>query len=88
VGTLGAGALGAAPAGAAPITWTTSGTAVSSLSAFDNTMKTFMEARDISAGSLAVTYQGRLVLARGYGNNSPYLVQPTSLFRWPASPSR
>ncbi|MCI4061556.1 beta-lactamase family protein [Micromonospora sp. R77] len=81
VGTLGAGALGAAPAGAALPIWTTSGTAVSSLSAFDDTMKSFMLDRQISAGQLAVTYQGRLVLARGYGNNSPQNIRPTTLFR-------
>ncbi|MGW5668344.1 serine hydrolase domain-containing protein [Micromonospora sp. NPDC003776] len=80
-GTLGAGALEAGPASAALPIWTTSGTAVSSLSAFDDTMKSFMLAREISAGQLAVTYQGRLVLARGYGNNSPQSIRPTSLFR-------
>ena len=62
-------------------TWTATGTTVAALSAFDNTMKAFMQARHISAGQLAVTYQGRLVLARGYGDNSPQLIQPTSLFR-------
>ncbi|MET7969582.1 serine hydrolase domain-containing protein [Micromonospora sp. NPDC005305] len=79
-GAVGAGAV-AAPAQAAPETWTTTGTAVSALSAFDDTMKSFMQARHIDAGQLAVTYKGRLVLARGYGNNSPMLIQPTSLFR-------
>ncbi|SBT44008.1 serine hydrolase domain-containing protein [Micromonospora auratinigra] len=81
VGTLGAAALGPAPANAALPIWATSGIAVSSLSAFDDTMKDFMQARHISAGQLAVTYQGRLVLARGYGNNSPQAVRPTTLFR-------
>jgi CubicO group peptidase (beta-lactamase class C family) len=70
-----------APASAA--TWRTTGTAVSALSGFDNQMKTFMQARGISAGQLAVTYQGRLVLARGYtySDDSSLTVQPTSLFR-------
>ncbi|MDO3703396.1 serine hydrolase [Micromonospora sp. C28SCA-DRY-2] len=58
-----------------------SGTAVAALSGFDDTMKSYLLARGISAGQLAVTYRGRLVLARGYGNNSPQLIQPTSLFR-------
>ncbi|MEV4545892.1 serine hydrolase domain-containing protein [Micromonospora echinaurantiaca] len=80
-GALGAGALAAAPAAAAPQTWSASGTAVAALRSFDDTMKSYMLARGISAGQLAVTYRGRLVLARGYGNNSPQLIQPTSLFR-------
>jgi CubicO group peptidase (beta-lactamase class C family) len=81
VATLGAEALRAAPANAALPIWATSGTAVASLSGFDETMKNFMLARHISAGQLAVTYQGRLVLARGYGNNSPQAIRPTTLFR-------
>ncbi|MEU4554465.1 serine hydrolase domain-containing protein [Micromonospora violae] len=84
VGAAGAGTLvGAAGVGlpAAAATWTATGTAVTALRSFDDTMKSFMQARGISAGQLAVTYQGRLVLARGYGNNSPETIQPTSLFR-------
>ncbi|MGW1062395.1 serine hydrolase domain-containing protein [Micromonospora rubida] len=80
-GALGALGVGATAAQAVPDTWTATGTTVAALSAFDNTMKAFMQARHISAGQLAVTYQGRLVLARGYGDNSPQLIQPTSLFR-------
>ncbi|WP_406078976.1 serine hydrolase domain-containing protein [Micromonospora sp. NBC_00858] len=81
-GTLAAGALGGSPGQAAPqATWVASGTAVAALSAFDSAMQTFMQARHVSAGQLAVTYKGRLVLARGYGNDSPQVIQPTSLFR-------
>ncbi|WP_433353248.1 serine hydrolase domain-containing protein [Micromonospora saelicesensis] len=80
-GALGIGAAGSAPAYAAADGWTAAGSAVASLKAFDETMKAFMQARHIEAGQLAVTYQGRLVLARGYGNSSPTTIQPTSLFR-------
>jgi len=68
---------------AAAKTWKVTGTTVSALSSFDSTMKTFMQARNIPAGQLAVTYQGRLVLARGYSwsSDSTLSVQPTSLFR-------
>jgi CubicO group peptidase (beta-lactamase class C family) len=71
------------PASAAAATWRTTGTAVPALSSFDNQMKTFMQARGVSAGQLAVTYQGRLVLARGYtySADTSLTVQPTSLFR-------
>jgi CubicO group peptidase (beta-lactamase class C family) len=62
-------------------TWRATGTAVPALSGFDNQMKTFMQARGISAGQVAVTYKGRLVLARGYSTESTLTVQPTSLFR-------
>ena len=63
--------------------WKVTGTTVSALASFDSTMKTFMQARNIPAGQLAVTYQGRLVLARGYSwsSDSTLSVQPTSLFR-------
>lgn len=67
----------------AAATWRTTGTAVSALNSFDTQMQTFMQARSITAGQLAVTYQGRLVLARGYtySDDSSLSVQPTSLFR-------
>jgi CubicO group peptidase (beta-lactamase class C family) len=82
-GTLAGGALVTAPARAAAPTWKVSGTTVSALKSFDDTMKTFMQARNISAGQLAVTYQGRLVLARGYSysDNAAATVSPTALFR-------
>ncbi|MFC5262873.1 serine hydrolase domain-containing protein [Kribbella qitaiheensis] len=65
----------------AEATWRATGTAVPALSGFDNQMKAFMQARGISAGQLAVTYKGRLVLARGYSTSTALTVQPTSLFR-------
>ena len=65
----------------AAATWKTTGTAVSALAGFDNQMKTFMQARGVTAGQLAVTYKGRLVLARGYSTSTALTVNPTSLFR-------
>lgn len=65
----------------ASATWKTTGTAVSALAGFDNQMKTFMQARGVTAGQLAVTYKGRLVLARGYSTSTALTVNPTSLFR-------
>jgi CubicO group peptidase (beta-lactamase class C family) len=83
VGTLAGGALVTAPARAATPTWKVSGTTVTAMKSFDDTMKSFMQARNISAGQLAVTYQGRLVLARGYSysDDPAQTVSPTSLFR-------
>ncbi|MDT0306373.1 serine hydrolase domain-containing protein [Streptomyces sp. DSM 44917] len=50
----------------------------------DQAMKDYMSARSIPNGALAVVYQGRLVVARGYtlidGSNRP-LIEPTALFR-------
>ncbi len=53
------------------------------LAILDNVMKEFMVRRDISAGALAVTYQSRLVFAKGYtwAYNTDDLVRPNSLFR-------
>ena len=65
----------------AAATWKTTGTAVAALAGFDNQMKAFMQARGITAGQLAVTYKGRLVLARGYSTSTALTVNPTSLFR-------
>ena len=60
----------------AAATWKTTGTAVSALAGFDNQMKAFMQARGITAGQLAVTYKGRLVLARGYSTSTALTVKP------------
>jgi CubicO group peptidase (beta-lactamase class C family) len=79
VGT-GAGYLIGRPADAAA-TWKATGTAVPALVGFDNQMKAFMQARGVTAGQVAVTYKGRLVLARGYSTSTALTVQPTSLFR-------
>ena len=54
------------------------------LAGFDSTMRSFMEARNIPGASLALTRNGKLVLARGYtfSNDSEDLtVEPDSLFR-------
>ena len=52
------------------------GVEVPELAHFDTTMMNFMAERNIPDGQLAVTYQGRLVLARAYTHNSP---QPTTI---------
>jgi len=66
-----------------PRVWRQAGPEVAELSIFDQAMKDFMTSHKVSAGSLAITYQGRLVFARGYTwskADSP-ATQPTSLFR-------
>jgi len=66
-----------------PRVWRQTGPEVPELSVFDETTKDFMVSNKVSAGSLAITYQGRLVFARGYTwskANSP-ATEPTSLFR-------
>ncbi len=81
-----AGAAVALPAGraaAATRTWRVAGQAYAGLTSFDTTMKTFMQARNVTSGSLAVTRAGKLVLARGYtwSADTGVSTQPTSLFR-------
>lgn len=46
------------------------GVDVPELSHFDDTMIEFMESHNIADGQLAVTYRGKLVLARSYEHNS------------------
>ena len=63
--------------------WRQAGPEVPELSVFDKTMKDFMISHKVSAGSLAITYQGRLVFAKGYTwskADSP-ATKSTSLFR-------
>jgi CubicO group peptidase (beta-lactamase class C family) len=64
-------------------TWTATGVAPASLSAFETTMQTFMQQRSITSGALAVTRDSQLVFARGYSWDYDNLdpVVPTSLFR-------
>lgn len=82
VATGAAAALGTAVATSADAaSWKVTGTAVPALAGFDTQLKGFMQARGVTAGQLAVTYKGRLVLARGYSTNEAVAVQPTSLFR-------
>lgn len=64
---------------AAPDKIRITGLASKSLSPFDEMLKRFMEERDISAASLAVTCKSRLVYARGFSSADP--VTPRSLFR-------
>jgi CubicO group peptidase (beta-lactamase class C family) len=68
---------------AAPPVWRETGREVSELSVLDETMRDFMLSREVSAGALAMTYEGRLVFARGYGWTGPDLqaTEPQSLFR-------
>jgi len=66
-----------------PRVWQQAGLDFPELSAFDETMRDFMVSHKVSAGSLAITYKGRLVFARGYTwskADSP-ATEPTSLFR-------
>ena len=66
-----------------PRIWRQTGPEVSELSVFDKTMKDFMVSQKVSAGSLAITCNSRLVFARGYTwskADSP-ATEPISLFR-------
>ncbi|KAB8180410.1 serine hydrolase domain-containing protein [Microbispora catharanthi] len=75
-------ALSARPAAAADRVWTVTGQSSSSLKPFDDTLESYMKARNIPYGSLAVLRQGKLVLARGYNwTTDTFQAQPTSLFR-------
>lgn len=64
--------------------WSVTGAESLVLAGFDSTMRSFMQARNIPGASLALTRNGKLVLARGYtfSNDSEDLtVEPGSLFR-------
>jgi CubicO group peptidase (beta-lactamase class C family) len=64
--------------------WIATGPEVPMLVAFDTEMKEIMEELAIPSAQLAVTWKGRLVLARGYSSNpsvSDLIVQPDSVFR-------
>lgn len=64
--------------------WTATGYSFAELAGFDDTLRNFMQARNISGGALAVTRNSKLVLARGYtysDDAEDLTVQPTSLFR-------
>jgi len=85
-------ALGLAPTGChfffgkkrPPRSWFVTGPDVPELAALDCAMEEFIRPRNIPAAALAVTYQGRLVLARAYTfSNDPgdLPTEPTSLFR-------
>ena len=66
--------------------WMTTGLEFPELASFDEALRYFMEPLGIPGGSLAVTRNGRLVLARGYTDESvsdddDLITEPTSLFR-------
>ncbi len=63
--------------------WSITGDEVPTMAIFDNQMKSFMQERSIPGGALTITYESRLVFARGYNwNDDPNeVVQPDSLFR-------
>ena len=64
--------------------WSATGAEWLELASFDSAMRSFMEARNIPGASLALTRNGKLILARGYtfSNDSEDLaVAPDSLFR-------
>jgi CubicO group peptidase (beta-lactamase class C family) len=63
--------------------WRQTGPEVPELSVLDATMRGFMVSHRVSAGALAITYQSRLVFARGYSwtrEGSP-ATDPQALFR-------
>ncbi|WP_246147822.1 serine hydrolase domain-containing protein [Nonomuraea turkmeniaca] len=73
-----------APRPALAATVQTSGVAPAALAGFDNVLKTYVEERKISCAQLAITKNGKLVLARAYrysDDPSVPTVSPTSLFR-------
>ncbi len=57
------------------------GVDVPGLESFDQAILAFMQDHDIPDGQLAVTWQGRLVLARAYSNNSPNPINLKTRFR-------
>ena len=63
--------------------WQVTGRDVPELQAFDDTFQAYMSERQIPNGSVAVTRNGKLILARGYtlGDRADMVTQPTSLFR-------
>jgi CubicO group peptidase (beta-lactamase class C family) len=63
--------------------WTVTGQEVPELTAIDDMIRIQMKIHDISASSVAITKDGRLVYSRGYTWDQPdvHPVQPTSLFR-------
>ncbi|MBK8096223.1 MAG: serine hydrolase [Planctomycetes bacterium] len=63
--------------------WTSTGTAVLGLSAFDTWVQNLMQSTNVRAASLSVVRNGRLMLTRGYTWAEPGypVTQPGSLFR-------
>lgn len=71
------------PVHADELTWRVTGPEVAPLAHFDDVMREYMEARSISAGSLAVARGGRIALVRGYtwGGSDVATTQETDVFR-------
>lgn len=63
--------------------WRITGMQIDVLSQFDAAIQDFMAVRNIPGGVFALTWQGRLMTARGYnyGDDNEELVVPSSLFR-------
>lgn len=63
--------------------WRITGPQIDVLAGFDDTIMAFMATHSIPGGAFALTWQGKLLTARGYnqGEDNPELVVPTSLFR-------
>ncbi|MBO2464528.1 serine hydrolase domain-containing protein [Actinomadura violacea] len=76
-------AQAAAAQAAATRSWRVTGTALAGLGSFDATMKSFMQARNVPSGQLAVVRKGKLVLSRGYtwSSSTGFTTQPTTPFR-------
>ncbi|MEV3919702.1 serine hydrolase domain-containing protein [Actinomadura coerulea] len=79
----GSGSTRTAQAAAAARTWGVTGKALAGLGGFDATLKSFMQARTIPCGQLAVVRKGKLILSRGYtyAEDGAFKTQPTSPFR-------
>src|SRR5690349_2284201 len=71
-------ARAAAAQAAATRSWRVTGTALAGLGSFDATMKSFMQARNVPSGQLAVVRKGKLVLSRGYtwSSSTGFTTQP------------
>ena len=67
-----------APAGPA---WRVTGPDAPGLAAFDERVREFMQAQDVSAGQLAVSFQRKLAFNHAYTNGQHPTVETTSLFR-------
>jgi CubicO group peptidase (beta-lactamase class C family) len=76
-------ALSIAVSASAQRRWTVTGQEVPEFAGVDEMIRNQMMIHDISASSVAITKDGRLVYARGYTWDQPDVepVQPTSLFR-------
>ena len=63
--------------------WTATGVTVPELASIDDAARDFMQEWEVPGSAMALSYQGRLMFARGYTWDDPVVepVQPTSLFR-------